>query len=620
MGGEQRRSVSAGAITVTATSQALFDWAQGVPPIAHKPSRALRPGLRYYQNDDVDAVQRVLEREPGALVVSATGLGKTQSFVALAYEWTQGRVLFIVHRKELIDQIANRIIQMSGRKLQYGRDVGIEQAELSSARNNQFVIASNMTACRKERLDRMAAQGGFGLIIIDESHRATMGTKTYAPIIKAFPDAKVVGFTATPDRLDGISLKDTFGTVAVRRDIRDGIEMGYLVPPKAKHVYIKEVNLDVVATRGADFVARDLDEQVAKGAAAIAKETVDRAGERQTIIFCPGISSAKLVAEMIRNRTGNPESAVSIDQGTDPVLRDAYVRGFRNGKHQFFVNVLIAIEGFDAPATSCIVIAASTMSRARYTQQIGRGARVLPGTIDHLDGAENAEARREAIKASKKPDFLVLDMVGNCTKHNLIGPADIMAGRSIDPDAIAKAKEMAQRDEPVDVLDALEQAEREAELERAREELLEKERQASQMNDAERKRIAGLLNQSSIRSMARDVDIVHGANGSDDRGEMGARGPAYADAATIKKLREYGWNDEDFKARGIKHCLKVMRSRDNNDVISLRAMRSLMRYGIPYAKLTAIPKEKGRDAFRYLSGAAWRPNRKELAEILGIGE
>ena len=581
--------------------------------VAHTPSERLRDGLRYYQRDDVAEALRILREESSAtMIVNATGLGKTQEAVTIAYEWTDGRVLFLVHRKELIDQIVGRIEQMTGGRHSLGRSVGVEQGMLHSSAYHQFVVGSSMSVCKEKRLARLKDAGGFGLIIVDECHRAHGGTKPHGTIIKAFPEAKLLGLTATPDRLDGISLEEVFKTVAVRRGIREGVDMGYLAPPRAERVVIEAVNLDRVAMVGKEFAVGQLDEEMAKGAVGIARETVKRVGKRSTIIFCPGVQTAHLVATMIRKETGNELAAVSIDKDTPPGERDAHIRGFRDGTHQYLVNVLIAIEGFDAPNCEVIVNASPTHSRGRYTQGIGRGARILPGIIDGLDGPENAGARRDAIAASAKPHFLVLDMVGNCSRHSLIGPADIFAGRASDDDkkdfVVTMANDAAAEGE-IDLLATLSAAE-EQEAADAR----AAERMAL---DEERERVAEGIRRADVQSTSTEGDLFDNAPEDGPGGGVRIkRGDVYESEVRLPELLQYGFSEPDVRARGFEECLRIMRTRRALDVVTKKVMRWLVKDGMSPREASRVRRKAGARAMGYLAENGWSAEPGTLRKIV----
>ena len=153
---------------------------------------------RDYQQAAIAGVMKAFEAKRSTLAVLATGLGKTVIAAELAR--LRGDVLFIAHRETLIDQAAQKLRRWTG------QHVAIEKAERRS-RGGQFVVAS-VQSLRGDRLRFFAAgHQHIKTIIIDECHRAA--AKSYRDVLAAFPDAKVLGLTATADRGD----KKALGTV-----------------------------------------------------------------------------------------------------------------------------------------------------------------------------------------------------------------------------------------------------------------------------------------------------------------------------------------------------------------------------------------------------------------------
>ena len=134
--------------------------------------------LRAYQRKAVEQLIAALKRRP--LLVSPTASGKTTIASSLVQR-TGLRTLWLAHRKELIDQAA-------GRLRSHGLDVGVIMAGCKPTPQARVHVASVQTLVRR---DKPPAE----LIVIDESHRAT--AQTYSAILDAYPDACVVGMTAT---------------------------------------------------------------------------------------------------------------------------------------------------------------------------------------------------------------------------------------------------------------------------------------------------------------------------------------------------------------------------------------------------------------------------------------
>ena len=433
----------------------------GLPGISTPVKRASKPcwrsGLRSYQ---IDGVQTALEQLTSGecrstLIVAATGTGKTQTFCTIAHEWEYGRVLIMAHRSELIQQAAGRLESMSSGEYIVGLDIGIEQADLRSCKSNHFVVASVQSIYREDRLARLKRDGGFGLIIVDEAHHAP--ASTYKKVFNAFPEAKILGVTATPDRSDEQAMGRVFEDIALEYDVENGINDGYLVPIKGREIFIQSLDLSRVSVVKGDFAKAELDDEICDSADGMVSELVKMVppGDKQGIVFCPGVKTAHYMAE--RLNTVSPGIAAAIDGKTEQFERQSIMERFRKGEIQWLTNCMVATEGFDAPSVSVVVCARPTKSRALYAQMVGRGTRVLPGLVDRLG---TPEARRTAIAGSAKPNMLVVDFVGN-SSHSLCSPADLLGGKYTDEEKKqAKKLDDAQKErgEEVDPLINLEEA------------------------------------------------------------------------------------------------------------------------------------------------------------------
>jgi len=411
-------------------------------------------GLRYYQRDAVDAWDEFVSasaftRQRRAVIISATGTGKTQMFCTVAMSWMKegrGRVLILCHRDHLVEQVTERLIEM------YGYRVGIEQAEASSD-GEEIVVGSIMSVTQPGRLDRLDREGGFTLIITDEGHHYT--APSYRRPLDRWKDAYALGVTATPDRGDEEALGKIFDETIFIYGIEQAVHEGWLVNVVRRGAIIDEIDLSGVKTVAGDFAIGQLDIAMLKAAEGVAKSTLKYAGDRKGIIFTPGVKTAHYLAE--RLNALQPGCAVSIDAKTPKIERRHIYASFRKGEVRYLVNCMIATEGFDVPHASFIGMARPTKSRSLYAQMSGRGTRPLPGTVDHTPGRDEILARRHAIAASDKPDVLLLDFAGNHGKHDLVHPVDILGGNFSDVER-KKAKEKMVDGVDSDVIQMLESA------------------------------------------------------------------------------------------------------------------------------------------------------------------
>lgn len=395
-------------------------------------------GLRPYQRDAVCAIRRHLEVHRSGLLVMATGLGKTQTFGALAKHWP-GRVLVLAHRDELLTQAQRRLEAMTGEL------VDLEQADFRAS-GSRLVVGSVQTLSRLKRLQRFKPDA-FGLIVVDEAHHAWAAT--YRRVLDYFTGARVLGVTATPDRGDGRAMGQVFDKAATshgavyRMDIEDGIAGKWLCPVRVQTVHVDAVDLAAVRTVAGDLNAADLEAVMSTEGAlhGVAQPLLAETGDRRTIVFHgPTVANAHRLTEVI-NRY-RPGAARCVDGSTPDIERRAIFRGHKGGDFQFLVNVGIATEGYDDPAVSCVALARMTKSRALYAQMAGRGLRIADG----------------------KPDCLLLDFVGNAGRHVLVSPFDILGGKYDEP-TIKRAKKLAEKSPGMRADEALEKAEKQLKAE-----------------------------------------------------------------------------------------------------------------------------------------------------------
>jgi superfamily II DNA or RNA helicase len=416
--------------------------------------------LRDYQRRALDALLGALRAHRSALLTLPTGAGKTVVMAELV-RLAAGRgrrVLLLAHREELLAQAAEKFMQHVP-----GVRVRLEQAcaRVDMADVPDVVVASVQTLARANRLARFAPDA-FALVLVDEAHHAV--AEGYRRVLAHFGAAKVVGVTATADRLDGAPLGQVFACAPFTYSIRDGIGDGWLVPIRQRRVVVESLDLSRVRTTAGDLNAADLERELVRDQVLheVAAPLVELAGARQTLVFAVAVSQAHALAELIGVYGGR---AAALDGAMPRADRRTLLERFTAGELQYLVNVGVLTEGFDAPIASCVAVARPTKSRALYTQIVGRGTRVLPGLVDQLDGAA---ARRAAIASSTKPHCLVLDFTSaNAGRHTLVSSIDVLAGTRVD-DATRKHAERIAREQPdLDAGELLDAAQADAALETA---------------------------------------------------------------------------------------------------------------------------------------------------------
>ena len=374
--------------------------------------------------------------------------------------------------------------------------------------------ATNLTQCRVVSVEEEAGGGEvevFDLevrgnhnyfangLLVHNCHHGLAAS--YGRIYKYFhqnPNLKHLGVTATPDRADEEALGKVYESVAMTYEIADAIHDGWLVPIKAVPVHIAGLDYSTIRTTAGDLNGADLANvmeqeaplhemvqaivevvsQAPKGSLAKALEKEDDAGfademavfasqhpTRKTLIFAASVAHAERLSEILNRWL--PGRATWVCGGTPKDTRKQLFADYKSGRYAFLVNVGVCTEGWDEPSIEVVVMARPTKSRALYTQMLGRGTRALPGVVD---GPATPEARIEAIAASGKTHIVCVDFVGNCGRHTLMTPADILGG-NYENDVVDLAKQIVEKSDgrPVDIDEALEQAKKQREEEKARE-------------------------------------------------------------------------------------------------------------------------------------------------------
>ncbi|ATN93724.1 DNA helicase [Streptomyces phage Abt2graduatex2] len=362
--------------------------------------------LRPYQSEALAAVQaQWSEGINRPVIVLPTGAGKTVCFSGLIASQIERlrkngqRVLVLAHREELLEQAEEKIKAMVP---------GVWTAIVKGARGkrtHQFadvVVASVQTLARPKRREDVDR---IGLVIVDECHR--YASRTYREVLDHYGcmderATPTVGFTATLTRMDG-GLPDVWQSVAYQKKIHWMIKEGYLIAPTARSIDVPGLNLASTRVTGGDLNTGDLAAALDDSQAftAIAETWCSEASERQTIVFMPDVATADKMAEAFKTVCGTTAEVITGAVKTTE-RRAAYAR-FNSGETRILVSCMVLTEGFDAPATSCVIIGRPTLNPGLYIQMVGRGLRLSPG----------------------KTDCLVLDIAGASLKHNLAGVNDL---------------------------------------------------------------------------------------------------------------------------------------------------------------------------------------------------
>ena len=350
--------------------------------------------LRPYQVTGKQEIYRAWDTCRTVLFQMPTGTGKTRLFSSIIKDirrlWQSDKklrkVLVLAHRTELIQQIDETLTD------KYGIAHGIIKSGIEEIWNRDVQVASVQTIVR--RLDKWTAKD-FAYIIIDEAHHAV--SDTYMKICKQFPEAKILGVTATPCRLTGDALRKLFGVLVVSQPITKFIEQNYLSPYSYYSIRpdsevqreldsISHFNVD------GDYSEADMMRVVdtKKVRANIIEAYQKYAAGKKGIIYTINQQHNKSICEAFE---GIGVKIKAIDSKTPDTERKTTVAQFKAGKIDIICNVNIFSEGFDCPDIEFIQLARPTCSLAMYLQQVGRGLRPhplgIPATILDNVGSYN---------------------------------------------------------------------------------------------------------------------------------------------------------------------------------------------------------------------------------------
>jgi len=396
-----------------------------------------------------DCVERTLEgfkEFKRQLNVLPTGAGKTIIFSKIA-ERTEGQVLILAHREELIDQAIAKIWIATGIVAQK------EKAEFDASTSARMVVASVQTMIK--RLEKWPSNT-FELIVCDEAHHAI--SASWQTVLNHFAGSKVLGVTATPNRGDKRNLGQFFENIAFEISLFELIHKGYLSSFKVKSLPL-EIDISGVKISGGDYSAADLGDKLAPYLRGIAKQIRDNADFRKTLVFLPLIATSKAFTDICIEeglRAGH------IDGTSED--RKEKLRQFKDGEFDVLNNAMLLTEGYDEPTIDALLILRPTKSSALFWQMFGRGMRLSPG----------------------KEDLLLLDPLWLHENHGMIRPANLVADNEEDAEVIQKTIDDAARggDQSEFDLEALNNsavAEREEKL---RAELAAKAKRKSRVIDA----------------------------------------------------------------------------------------------------------------------------------------
>lgn len=318
--------------------------------------------LHPYQKKLVQQTRKELANgKNSVLIQSPAGSGKSVVIAEIVRLTVKkgGHVLFMVHRKELVEQITNSFKE---------NDVDLSHCTI-------------MTVGRvKNRLGKLPKPT---LIITDETHHSL--AKTYRNIYKHYSDVPRIGFTATPWRMNGKGFRDVYDSMVMGPSVKWLISNKYLAP--FKYYSVNLVNSDKLKKSSTgDYTNKSMDEAVGKTIFGDVINTYKKvANGQQAIVYAHSVEYSQIVADSF-NQAGI--SARHVDAKTPSTKRKQIMTDFKAGKIKIICNVDLISEGFNAPDCSTVILLRPTASLVLFVQQSMRSMRYKPGKvatiIDHV--------------------------------------------------------------------------------------------------------------------------------------------------------------------------------------------------------------------------------------------
>lgn len=350
--------------------------------------------LRPYQTEALDAVRD--RTVPRGLIALPTGTGKGHIAGHLTEALKTNRILYLAHRKELIDQLAYHIERVLG-----WSKVGVEQGGRSSCGQPAIVASVPTLVARNCHRLRNLGMDRFDAVVVDEAHHAT--AESYLKIWEHFglldtdrnkipsPPVNLLGLTATPSRGDNVGLNAVFDEIIYQMSLSKAITDGWLVPVYAYTIQTS-TSLDGVHTRMGDYAENELAKVVSTEARneIIFEKSQQFAKDLKTLIFCVNVEHSEGVAAFFRDK-GADAKHIAGNMSTGE--REAVLRWFNKTPRAVLTNCQLITEGVDIPSVECVIMGRPTKSKTLYAQCLGRGTRLARGAADYAESVRLGKDR-----------------------------------------------------------------------------------------------------------------------------------------------------------------------------------------------------------------------------------
>ena len=335
-----------------------------------------------------------------AIVISATGTGKTYLSAFDVKAYNPNKLLFIVHREQILRKAMQDYRQILG----YQENEATIYRSGDDLTNVRFVFATIQTLSQDENLQQLASNL-FDYILIDEVHKA--GAHTYQKVINHFTPKFLLGMTATPERTDGFNLYELFDyNVAYEIRLQEALDEEMLCPFMYYGVKDLEIEGELI-TDTSDF--RKLTDEARVSHILEKTNYYGVSGQKvKGLIFCSSKAEAISLSDKL-NQRGLQTTALTGDHSQNE--RQLQVTKLENGELDYILTVDIFNEGIDIPSVNQVVMLRNTLSSIIFIQQLGRGLRKHPN----------------------KEFVTIIDFIGNYSNNYLI-PIALYGDRSMNKD------------------------------------------------------------------------------------------------------------------------------------------------------------------------------------------
>jgi len=326
--------------------------------------------LRNYQSECIEILKKNKKKQ---LIQLPTGSGKTLIFLKYLRENSK-EALIIVPTLDLQYQIYESALSF------YHKDEVFLKTGFCKFKPSAIYIIVAPSLSSKATKDFLYSRT-LDHIIIDEAHKSLC--KTYTDFLDYYEEfglidginLKLIGFTATPERLDGKSLLKVFDEITYKKNIYDLIIQGHLCNIKCFKIKTK-LKIESKVSSG-DFRPIEMQKLDTYSRNKLIYDTyIENCLGKKTLIFCISVDHAEKIADYLRQEKGIKAFHISGRQSI--THRKKTLLKFKTDEIDVLTNCQLLTEGFDEPSIQCLIIARPTKSKSLYCQMIGRGARKFP--------------------------------------------------------------------------------------------------------------------------------------------------------------------------------------------------------------------------------------------------